>query len=165
MVLNGEIYNYRELTAELALRHAFRTRSDTEVLVHLYEEMGERMLERLNGMFAFALWDERRRRLLLARDRLGVKPLYWARIGDRLAFASEMKALLCWPELRRELDPAALAYYLSLRYTPDPKTIFKGIQSLPAGHLLSWEPSDQARGCNGTGCWTSHGRPMSGKTF
>jgi asparagine synthase (glutamine-hydrolysing) len=139
VVLNGEIYNYRELTAELAPRHTFRTRSDTEVLVHLYEEMGERMVERLNGMFAFAIWDERRRRLLLVRDRLGVKPLYWAQIGERLAFASEMKALLCWPELRRELDPAALAYYLSLRYTPDPRTIFRGIQSLPAGHLLAWE--------------------------
>src|SRR5262249_43875302 len=107
--------------------------------------MGERMVERLNGMFAFGLWDERRRRLLLVRDRLGVKPLYWAQIADRLTFASEMKALLCWPELRREYDPAALAYYLSLRYTPDPKTIFQGIQSLPAGHLLSWEPDRPPR--------------------
>ena len=143
VVFNGEIFNYRELMAELAPRHSFRTRSDTEVLLHLYEEMGERMVERLNGMFAFALWDERRRRLLLVRDRLGVKPLYWAQIGGRLAFASEMKSLLCWPELRREIDPAALAYYLSLRYTPDPKTIFKGIHSLPAGHLLSWEAPNQ----------------------
>lgn len=143
VIFNGEIYNYRELAAELAPRHTFRTRSDTEVLVHLYEEMGERMVEKLNGMFSFALWDERRRRLLLARDRLGVKPLYWAEIAGRLAFASEMKALLCWPELRRDYDPAALSYYLSLRYTPDPKTIFKGIHSLPAGHMLSWQPDQK----------------------
>jgi asparagine synthase (glutamine-hydrolysing) len=145
VVLNGEIYNYRELAAELAPRHEFRTRTDTEVLVHLYEEMGDRMVERLNGMFVFALWDERRRRLLLVRDRLGVKPLYWADIGGRLAFASEMKALLCWPEVRREFDPAALAYYLSLRYVPDPKTIFQDIRSLPAGHLMSWEPGKEPR--------------------
>ena len=140
VVFNGEIYNYRELTTELAGRHTFRNRSDTEVLVHLYEEAGERMMERLNGMFSFALWDERRRRLLLVRDRLGVKPLYWAEIGGRLAFASEMKALLCWPEMQRTIDPAALSYYLSLRYVPEPKTIFAGIQALPAGHYLLWEP-------------------------
>ena len=140
VVFNGEIYNYRELTAELSSRHAFRSRSDTEVLVHLYEEAGERMMERLNGMFAFALWDERRRRLLLVRDRLGVKPLYWAEVAGRFAFASEMKALLCWPEMRRTIDPASLAYYLSLRYVPEPHTIFADIQSLPAGHYLVWEP-------------------------
>jgi asparagine synthase (glutamine-hydrolysing) len=140
VVFNGEIYNYRELAAELAPRHAFHSRSDTEVLVHLYEEAGERMVERLNGMFSFALWDERRRRLLLVRDRLGVKPLYWTEVAGRLAFASEMKALLCWPEMARDIDPAALAHYLSLRYVPEPATIFAGIRALPAGHYLLWEP-------------------------
>src|SRR5215510_6855377 len=140
VAFNGEIYNYRDLAAELAARHAFRTRSDTEVLVHLYEDAGERMMERLNGMFSFALWDERRRRLLLVRDRLGVKPLYWTQIAGRFAFASEMKALLFWPEFCREIDPAALAHYLSLRYVPEPRTIFAGIQALPAGHYLLWEP-------------------------
>jgi len=140
IVFNGEIYNYKEIAEDLRARHQFKTHSDTEVLLHLYEEMGAEMVTRLNGMFAFALWDERRRRLLLVRDRLGVKPLYWTLAGDRLGFASEMKALLAWPEVDRIIDPTALSHYLSLRYVPEPKTIWAGIQSLPAAHLLEWEP-------------------------
>ncbi|CAA7618719.1 Asparagine synthetase [Magnetospirillum sp. LM-5] len=143
VVFNGEIYNYKELIEELRPRHRFATHSDTEVLVHLYEELGPDMVHRLNGMFSFALWDERRHRLLLVRDRLGVKPLYWAQVGGRLGFASEMKALLSWPELDRAVDPAAVSHYLSLRYVPEPATIWKGIQALPPGHLMEWSPGDR----------------------
>jgi len=140
VVCNGEIYNYAELTARLTARgHRFRTRSDTEVLVHGYEETQEASVADLRGMFAFALWDRRRRRLLLARDRLGIKPLYYHLSPRHLVFASEIKALLELPEVPREIDPEALDLYLSLRYVPGPRTIFRGIRKLQPGHLLTWD--------------------------
>ncbi len=135
VTFNGEIYNHRELAAELAAKgHRFRTRCDTEVLVHLYEEVGERFVERLNGMFAIGLWDARRRRLLLVRDRLGIKPLYYAVDGDRVLFGSELKALLA-AGLDRRLDETALVDYLTFGHVPCPRTIFRGINKLEPGTL------------------------------
>ncbi len=139
VVQNGEIYNYRELRRELEGRgHRFATASDTEVLVHLYEEHGDGFAERLRGMFALALWDARERRLLLARDRFGIKPLYYRLAGGRLSFASELKAMLEDPELSREIDPRAVAAYLSFNSIPAPLTIFEQARKLPAGTLLAW---------------------------
>jgi len=137
VILNGEIYNYAAITADLVARgHRFRTRSDTEAIVHAYEEYGEGCLEKLRGMFAFALWDSRRRRLFLARDRLGIKPVYYYHGATFLAFASEVKALLEIPEVPRQLDPIALDSYLSLRYVPGPRTMFKDIWKLQPGHFM-----------------------------
>ncbi|MFP4056918.1 MAG: asparagine synthase (glutamine-hydrolyzing) [Candidatus Brocadiia bacterium] len=137
VVFNGEIYNFRQLRDELVGRgHAFRTRADTEVIVHLYEEHGERAVERLRGMFAFALWDERRERLVLARDRLGQKPLVYHDRGSRLVFASELQALLAAPDVPRELCPQALDQYLTYQYVPAPLTIYEGIRKLPPAHFL-----------------------------
>lgn len=136
IVYNGETYNAPELREQLATSHRFYTRSDTEVLVHAYEEWGEEMLPRLRGMFAFAIWDESRQSLLLARDRVGIKPLYYALAGDWLVFGSEIKALLRAPSVKREIDPEALHAYLSFNYIPAPMTIFKGVRNLPPGHLL-----------------------------
>ncbi len=139
VILNGEIYNYRELRADLVKRgHRFATNTDTEVIVHLYEEHGACCVEQLNGMFAFALWDEKDRRLLLARDRFGKKPLYYADLGDALLFGSELKALLEHPRCPRELDFASLSRYLALEYVPAPRAIFEGISKLPGGHYLLW---------------------------
>lgn len=131
VTFNGEIYNHAELRADLESRgHRFRSRCDAEVLVHLYEEHGDSMVERLIGMFAFAIWDERRESLLLARDRLGVKPLYWSDDGQRIAFASEIKALV--PLLaRHEIDPSALEEYLSFVTVAAPRTLFRGVFKLP----------------------------------
>ncbi|MGH7128784.1 MAG: asparagine synthetase B family protein, partial [Planctomycetaceae bacterium] len=134
VVFNGEIYNYRELKRDLEGRgHRFRTSSDTEVLVHLYEEHGAGLVQRLRGMFAFALWDERRQRLLLARDRVGLKPLYWYRDDETLLFGSEIKALLAALPHRR-LNEAAVADFLTFLWVPDPDTLYDGIHQLPAGH-------------------------------
>jgi asparagine synthase (glutamine-hydrolysing) len=138
VVFNGEIYNYVELAAELEGKgHRFRTRSDTEVIVHGYEEWGEDCVNRFNGIFAFALWDESRQRLFLARDHLGVKPLYYAWLGDRLFFASEIKALLAAPDIPREVDLHALGQLFTLRYVPSPHTLFRNIMKLPSGHLMT----------------------------
>jgi asparagine synthase (glutamine-hydrolysing) len=139
VVLNGEIYNFVELRAELERRgHAFRTRTDTEVLVHLYEDEGAGLLEHLRGMFAFAIWDAPRRQLLLARDRLGEKPLFYAHDpGRALLFGSELKSLLVDAEIRPSIDVAAVDQYLSLLYIPAPASIFKEIKKLPAGHYLT----------------------------
>jgi asparagine synthase (glutamine-hydrolysing) len=140
LVCNGEIYNFRELRAGLEARgHVFGTRSDAEVLVHLYEERGLEALERVNGMFAFALWDSRRQRLFAARDRMGEKPLYWTERGGRLLFASELKALLRHPSCPAELDHDALERYLAHEYVPSPRSIVAGVHKLPAGHRLVWE--------------------------
>jgi asparagine synthase (glutamine-hydrolysing) len=142
LIFNGEIYNFRELRAELeANGHRFSTNSDTEVIVHLYEEHGPELVHRLRGMFAFAIWDTTRERLLLARDRLGVKPLYWARPDGEiaLAFASELKALLAVPGVSRDVDLESVASYLAFLYVPHPRTIVRGAHKLAPGHLLVWE--------------------------
>ena len=137
VVFNGEIYNFAEIRTELAARgHRFRTSTDTEVLVHGYEQWGDRVVDRLRGMFAFALWDERTRRLLLVRDRLGVKPLYYSPTAAGLTFGSELKALLEDPDVPREWSADALDAYLTLQYVPGPQTIYRGIWKLPPGHLL-----------------------------
>ncbi|HWT01744.1 MAG TPA: asparagine synthase (glutamine-hydrolyzing) [Pyrinomonadaceae bacterium] len=140
VILNGEIYNYRELRADLEKRgHRFRSASDTEVLPHLYEEYGAEMVQHLNGMFAFALWDERRRRLFIARDRFGEKPLYWGVFDNTLLFASEAKVLLAHPAVRPSLNLDALRQYLSFDYVPAPLSIYEGIHKLTAAHTLTVE--------------------------
>jgi asparagine synthase (glutamine-hydrolysing) len=137
VILNGEIYNYREIRTSLEKRgHSFRSASDTEVLPHLYEEYGEAMLDHLNGMFAFALWDSSRRKLLIARDRFGEKPLYWGVFDGTLLFASEPKVLLAHPAVKPALNLQALRQYLSFDYVPAPLSIYEGIQKLPAAHKL-----------------------------
>ena len=143
VVHNGEIYNYRELRGELERRgHRFRTHSDTEVLVHLYEEHGDDFLERLRGMFAIALWDARERRLLLARDRFGIKPLYYRVAAGELSFASELKAMLELPGFSREVEPQAVAAYLAFNSIPAPLTIFAEARKLLPGTLLSWRDGE-----------------------
>jgi asparagine synthase (glutamine-hydrolysing) len=135
ITFNGEIYNYLTLRDELIARgHAFQSRCDTEVLVHGYEEWGEELPEKIAGMFAFAIWDERRQRLFMARDRLGKKPFYYSNGRDRFIFGSEIKSLLCDETVPRKLDRDALDLYLSMRYVPAPLTIFAGIEKLPPGH-------------------------------
>ncbi|HEX8050745.1 MAG TPA: asparagine synthase (glutamine-hydrolyzing), partial [Solirubrobacterales bacterium] len=139
VIQNGEIYNYRELKRELEGRgHRFATDCDTEVLVHLYEEHGEAFVERLRGMFAIALWDKRRQRLLLARDRFGIKPLYYREAGGGLSFASELKAMIEQPGFSREIDPKAVSAYLAFNSIPAPLTIFTEARKLPPGYLLTW---------------------------
>jgi asparagine synthase (glutamine-hydrolysing) len=138
VVYNGEIYNYQELIRELtALGHVFRTRSDTEVIVHAWEAWGERCVDRFRGMFAFGLWDANQQTLFLARDRLGVKPLYYAVLPDgMLIFGSELKSLLAHPGLRRSIDACAVADYFTLGYVPEPRTVFSSARKLPAAHTL-----------------------------
>ena len=139
VVYNGEIYNYQELIPELtALGHVFRTRSDTEVIVHAWEAWGESCVKRFRGMFAFALWDRNQQTLFLARDRLGVKPLHYALLPDgRLMFGSELKSLLAHPGLSRDIDPCAVEEYFALGYVADPRTIFSGAYKLPPAHTLT----------------------------
>ena len=137
VTFNGEIYNYRDLRSELQQRgHVFATRADTEVIVHGYEEWGDDCVLRFNGMFALAIWDARRQRLLLARDHFGVKPLYFHDDGARLAWASELKALLTDPAIPREVDREALDLFLSFRFVPSPNTILRRVHKLPPGHRL-----------------------------
>ena len=136
-VINGEIYNFRELRVELEGKgHGFRTRSDSEVALHAYEEWGLEALARLNGMFGLAIWDGRRRRLVLARDPFGVKPLYYRDTGSELSFASEVRSLFADPEVERAVDPTGLELFLMLRFVPSPWTAFRGIGKLPPGHAL-----------------------------
>jgi asparagine synthase (glutamine-hydrolysing) len=139
IAFNGEIYNHEELRAGLEKKgHRYRTRSDTETIVHLYEQEGPLFARKLNGMFAIALWDRRRRTLLLVRDRLGVKPLYHARLASgAIAFASEIKALRRCPGVDLTIDPVALDGYLALQYVPGPHTIYSGVHKLPPGHVLT----------------------------
>jgi asparagine synthase (glutamine-hydrolysing) len=140
VVLNGEIYNHEELRRELIGRgHQFRTRSDTEVLVHLFEDEGERMLQRLRGMFAFAIWDRRRERLFVARDHFGQKPLFYTEQDGQLSFASEIKALLALDPSLARLSPFALDQYLTLRFVQAPDTFFERIRALPPAHFLMWD--------------------------
>ncbi|HLZ39523.1 MAG TPA: asparagine synthase (glutamine-hydrolyzing) [Candidatus Sulfotelmatobacter sp.] len=140
IVFNGEIYNFQELRRELdAKGHRFSTNSDTEVIVHLYEEHGAECVKKLRGMFAFALYDERRRRLLLARDRLGIKPLHYALNEGRLLFGSEIKAILAAAPELNEIDPRAVLQYFYFGYIPDPLTAFTSIRKLPPGHILEFE--------------------------
>ncbi len=138
---NGELYNELPLRAGLEARgHRYKTRTDTETLVHLYEDEGVDFVGRLNGMFALAIWDEPRQRLVLARDRMGQKPLYYAELpGGGLAFGSEPKALLKHPEVPRALDPESLARYLFYEYVPAPYSIWRGVRKLPRGHVLVWD--------------------------
>ncbi len=137
VVLNGEIYNYQELRAGLMARgHRFATATDTEVIVHLYEDLGDRCVDRLRGMFAFALWDERRRRVLIARDRLGIKPLYYGCLNGRLVFASELKAILQLPDVERRLNWTALDHLLAYKTTPVEDSIVAGVRKLEPGHRL-----------------------------
>jgi len=138
VVFNGEIYNYRELAEGLRARgHRLATNSDTEVIVHLYEELGPECVHQFRGMFAFAIWDKRAKRLYIARDRLGIKPLYYTQVGETLVFGSEIKSLLQFPGVTAEPDLAAISNYISLKYVPAPQTMFAGIRSLPPGHTLT----------------------------
>jgi len=139
VVQNGEIYNHEALRERLrSAGHSFATRCDTEVIVHGYEEHGPDFIRELRGMFAIALWDSRQGRLLLARDRFGIKPLYYRAAHDHLSFASELKALLRQPGVGREVDPSALEAFLAFNSIPAPLSIFKGVRKLPPGHLLEW---------------------------
>lgn len=138
VVFNGEIYNYLQLRDELLAKgHIFQTRSDTEVLVHLYEEEGEELVARLRGMFAFAIWDARRRRLMLARDRVGLKPLYVYRDDEKLLFGSELKAILAHPNVDRAIDPLAIEDYFAFGMIPGQRAIFRKVCKLPPGHILT----------------------------
>lgn len=143
LVFNGEIYNFRELRRGLEnCGHRFRTKSDGEVIVHLYEERGPEFVEELNGMFALAVWDEKRKRLVLARDRAGEKPLYYRFKNQTLVFASEIKSLLEYPEISRSIDPDAVEQYLFYGYVPAPLSIFSGINKIPAGHRMVVEKGE-----------------------
>jgi asparagine synthase (glutamine-hydrolysing) len=137
LTFNGEIYNFREIRRGLEARHRFRSRSDSEVILHLYEEQGEAAVAALDGMFAFALWDARQRRLLLARDRAGKKPLFYHDGARIFAFASETKALLAHPGVPHERDPEALPLFLTYGYVPTPGTFYRGIRALPPGHSMA----------------------------
>jgi asparagine synthase (glutamine-hydrolysing) len=143
IVYNGEVYNHADLRPDLERRgHSYRTRSDTETILHLYEEEGERCVERLQGMFAFAIWDRARGRLLLARDRLGIKPLYYASTDHELLFASEMKAILAGGSVRPALNEAILPEFLATGFTAGPETFFRGVRKLLPGRTLSWSAAD-----------------------
>ncbi len=145
VILNGEIYNYPELRSDLAnAGHRFKTRTDTECILHAYEQAGDACIQRFRGMFAFALWDARRQRLLIARDRLGKKPLYYTIANGDLYFCSELSGLLTALPQRPEVDTQAIDLYLSLQYLPEPCTIYEGVYKLPAAHMLVWQ-NGQAR--------------------
>lgn len=140
LVCNGEIYNFKELRKQLEEKgHQFRTNSDNEVIIHLYEEKKEKCVDELRGMFAFALWDRREKTLFLARDRLGQKPLVYSLLGDGIIFASEIKSILLYPEIKKEIDMEALNDYFTYQAVPSPETIFKKIKKLPPAHYLIWK--------------------------
>jgi asparagine synthase (glutamine-hydrolysing) len=140
IVFNGEIYNYKELRDHLLAKgHVFRSHSDTEVIIHLYEDLGPDCVRQLRGMFAFAIWDSRRRRLFVARDRVGIKPLYYCQTGGAFLFASELKAILSDPAISHDVDPAAIRQFLSFNYIPGENTLFRSIKKLLPGHTLTVE--------------------------
>jgi asparagine synthase (glutamine-hydrolysing) len=140
VVFNGEIYNFQEIRRELESRgHAFYTSTDTEVIVHLYEDYGRRCVEKLRGMFTFAVWDDRHKTLLLARDRLGVKPLYYTQTAGRLAFASELKSILQLPEVERKINWQSFSYLLTAQHTPPSESLVDGVHKLEPGHILMIE--------------------------
>jgi len=146
IVYNGEIYNFQELRIQLqSFDHKFSTNSDTEVIIHAYEQWGDECLLKFNGMFAFSLWDERKKRLLIARDRMGQKPLNWHYSPQGLLWASEAKALLMAPWVHPDINKLALHHYLTLQYTPDPLTIYDGIYQLPAAHKLVLEDGQKPK--------------------
>jgi len=141
IVFNGEIYNYRELCIYLQRKgHTFRTQTDTEVILHLYEEFGLDCVQHLNGIFAFAIWDISRQELTLARDRMGIKPLYYTETAHRFIFGSELKVILAHPEVKREIDLTSLNEYLTFEYVPSPRTIIRHIYRLEPGHILRYTP-------------------------
>ena len=166
VMMNGELYNYREVREELETRgHKFVTKSDTEILPHLYQEYGDTLVDHLNGMYAFSLWDTRKKKLIIARDRFGEKPLYYGVFDGKLIYASEPKAILVHPSVNTEIDLNALRHYVSFDYVPAPMSIYKGIHKLPAAHILivengevrtrrywdvSWQKPDREEGLNGT---------------
>jgi asparagine synthase (glutamine-hydrolysing) len=152
VVYNGEVYNHHALRDQLDGRHVLKSRTDTEVLVHLYEERGPAMVQQLRGMFAFAIWDEKASRLTVARDRLGIKPLYYWTTPDGVAFASELRSFLALEEFPRTLNSDAVHDYLALGYVPDPACIFNGVSKLPPGHVLTW---DAERGVEIRQYWTA----------
>lgn len=171
VMMNGELYNYREVRADLEKKgHKFVTKSDTEILPHLYQEHGDALVEHLNGMYAFSLWDTHRKKLIIARDRFGEKPLYYGVFDGKLIYASEPKAILAHPAVKTEIDLNALRHYVSFDYVPAPMSIYKGINKLPAAHILivengevrtrrywdlSWsEPGAIATGSNGASTGT-----------
>jgi len=144
IVYNGEVYNFQELRVSLqASGHVFVTQTDTEVLLHAYEQYGVRCVEYFRGMFAFAIWDSRCSRLFLARDPVGVKPLFYTSVDGQLIFASEIKALLCYPGVRRALNASAVPHFLAYLYTPAPDTMFEGIYQLPPGHRMVFQDGVQ----------------------
>jgi asparagine synthase (glutamine-hydrolysing) len=147
LVFNGEIYNFRDLRQRLQTRgHRLATSSDTETIVHFYEERGDEVVHELRGMFGFALWDDRRRRLLVARDRLGIKPMYvWPHPAGGVAFASELRCFLTLPDFSADIDRDAVAAYAAFGYVPHPDTIFRGVRKLPPGHRLTWSRDDGLR--------------------
>src|SRR6185503_10366635 len=148
VTFNGEIYNYLDIRKDLIAKgHKFKTESDTEVIVHLYEEVGEKFSERLRGMFAIGLWDRNNRRLILSRDRIGKKPLYYAQTGSAIFFASEMKSLLLVPGLERAIDYQAVSDYFSLLYVPAPKSIFKCIRKVKPAHYLVIDQNGSRESC------------------
>ncbi len=143
IVFNGEIYNYAGLREGLEARgHVFKTKSDTETILHLYEEKGPDFPKELRGMFAVAIWDERKKRLVLARDRMGKKPLYYARTASSFAFASELRCLLTLPDLKREINPAAIDAFLTLQYIPSPMSVFKGVNKLEPATVLVFQDGE-----------------------
>ena len=158
IVFNGEIYNFQALRRELeSAGHRFYTATDTEVIVHAYEQWGTEAIAKLRGMFGLALWDRRTRTMVVARDRVGIKPLHFANVGGRLYFGSEIKSLLCAPDLPRDLNPDALDHYLSFLYAPRDASFFTHIRKLPPGHLLTWR--------DGRLTIAPYWRPGTGETF
>jgi asparagine synthase (glutamine-hydrolysing) len=148
IVFNGEIYNFKELREDLIRRgHTFQTGTDTEVIVHLYEDDGERCVERLRGMFSFAIWDKRERKLFMARDRVGVKPLHYCLAGETLVFASEIKSILQHPDVTREVNLEAITDFLTFGYVPDPASAFQGIHKLLPGHTLTFKDGRLSTHC------------------